>query len=163
VGDTDNQLLPSFVSVPVVKVICLAVRLESPKVCVPAAAPPVACVKIRPVGRTRGPGLLPAGRTFRITETNWGELFAVVDATWISPLYWPALRFEGFTETATSGTASELASVFPDNGVTESQLLPETVDDVTVHAIVPLPLFRIPKVCDGTTPPLTTAVNVSPV
>src|SRR5271157_203100 len=163
-GVTENQLAPSLVSFPVANVSCEPVRFDRVMFCDPAEVPPAACVKISPVGRTRGPGLLPAGRTFRITETNWGVSTAVADVTLTCPLYWPGVRLAGFTDTVTNGTVNELASVVPDAGVTDSQALPPVrVELDTDQSMEPLPLLRMPKVCGGTIPPLATAGKVRPV
>src|SRR5580704_4214591 len=152
-GVTESQLAPSVVTASVANVSAEPVRFDTATLCDPAGAPPTACVKINPVGTTTAPGLLPAGSTFRITETDSGELFAVADVTWICPLYWPGVRLAGFTDTITTGTFAELASVLPELGVTESQLPVSVTELATDQSITPVPLLKMPKLCEGTVPP----------
>jgi hypothetical protein len=162
-GVTDSQLAPSSVTVDVAKDSANPVRFASATVCDSAAAAPGACAKMRPAGSTSGPGLLPEGRTFRVTETNSGVLLAVDDVIWISPLYWPGIRFAGFTETVRRGIADELGSDVPEVGVSASQLPPETVEPATLQFMAPTPPFRIAKLCDGGDPAFDTVVNVRAV
>src|SRR5438128_957053 len=58
--------------------------------CEPGEDVPACRAKIRPVGQTRTPGLVPAGRTFNVNMMNWGELLAPVAEIRIRPLYCPA-------------------------------------------------------------------------
>src|SRR5712691_2214586 len=41
--------------------------------------------KMRPLGRTSGPGLVPRGSTVRTTEIVWSKLSNPGDVTWICP------------------------------------------------------------------------------
>ena len=85
---------------------------------------PAGAVKISPVGSTMGPRWLPAGRTFRITETDCGLFTAVGASTWtvaivnarlqagrvdVHALLWNLIRFGG----ARTGSGKHLEPIAP--------------------------------------------------
>src|ERR1700738_2824990 len=76
VGRFTNQLLPSSVVWPEVKVSAALVRFDTVTSCEPGDSLPAAPVKMSPEGCTMGPGLEPAGSTLSTTETVCGELSA---------------------------------------------------------------------------------------
>src|SRR5438309_984102 len=71
-----NQFAPSAVTRPDWNVRGVALVLWTSTVCELGDSPPAAPAKIKPVGCTSGPILLPGCKTLRTIETNCGVLSA---------------------------------------------------------------------------------------
>ncbi len=121
VGVTESQLPPDAVEGNREKPMFAAGEVEIVKFWEPGGLPPTWYAKLS----DEGPTVYAAITCVTLSVTEIVRLLAVwLDVTLIEPVYDPAFKPAGFTETV------NVAELIPLVGVTESQLPPELVDDV---------------------------------